>query len=325
MPRLLDPEVGFSQGLADLGADGGPRIQMTMLLPHYKKEAEEYTVTRKVPETIQDPVTKKLTTRYVEVPEMRTRTVMKAHWQGFKKVWPVQVATPAFFELDGSAVDPGTLGERLKKPALVVVTQDGPQLPGYFAFLFRPGTLVFHLTPDSVMLTAQPGAIRAGEPAGLPDSLPPTFRLAKAVDQSHVALRVILATDRQVTGLVTSTEKVADGGEVKEVTQQRPVTMLQEFRTSFTTIVDQKAVTGTTAEGQPLVEAHWNALGQRELPVVVSRDGKAVDPFWLQSIKPKMLVLVPPAAEELALPIGVLGPPAPAIQPLPSIAPDASP
>jgi hypothetical protein len=178
------------------------------------------------------------------------------------------------------------------------------------------------------VFTAQPGAISAEEPAALPDSLPPTFRFAKVDDQGHVALRVMLAEDRVVTGMLISTKKVTDAGVVKELLEQRPVTMQQQLRTSFTSIVDRQAVTGTTAEGQPLVAAHWNALQQRELPVVVSRDGKPVDPFWLQNIKPKMLVLVPPATENFAAPgpMGIPSPappaPEPAIQAVPGTAPE---
>ena len=312
-------DVAFDQALARLGDDGSLELLSVLWKPVFETKTEEYSVIVKVPVTKVDPVTKQETTVFQEQPETRTRIVQVTELIPEQKLRKFLVALMRFYELDGTVVEPESLAQRLARPTLVVVTEDGGPLPDYFAFLFKPGTLVVGAGPSGLGMFAPsaPGPMatepQAAEPSddgfSLPDGFPPTFRLATVDEQDQFVLRMFREENKSVTGFRTLTKTVQTEEGERQVSEIRPVPIMQQLTTSLTTRILREHVRVATAEGKPMDDAQLDALKQREYPVVVARDGRPVDPFWLQNIRPRMLVLVTPPTK---FPGATHGAPAPA-------------
>lgn len=326
-------EVAFDQALARVTPDAQVEILTPMVKPVYEEQEETYTVMTKVHVEKIDATTGEKKTVAQDVPETRIRTVTVMKLVPVAKSQRWLLSQVAAFEIDGAPVAPETLAERLKSPTLVIVTHDGQPLPDYYAFPFKPGTLVIGVkVPTHFGIhAAQPVPCKPGftlpcEPGfTLPAGLPPTFRLAQIDQQDRFALRMFRAAEQPITAYCTVTKKVVVDNVEKEIQVCVPVTMKQQMQTTLTTLVPRQHVKATTAEGQPLEDRHLNALKQREYAVMVSRDGQPVDKFWLTNLKPRVPVLVPPTTSLPARPADThLRPPVPAV-PMPAPVPPSSP
>jgi hypothetical protein len=325
-------ELAFNQALTRIGTNGNLQVLSLDWIPVYKEVKETYTVDHKIPEEIIDPTTKKPKTIYKTVSELKVKTRRLMMLVPQKSIHTLGWGNTPATEIGGGPVESEALRERLAKPILVLISYDGKPIPESFAILFKPGTLVLDLSKAPELMppaASPPGGVapplptaapapapvpaRAPAPAppapasvandqsqgefALPQVLPPIFRLASVDERGQFVLRVVSSADNPVTRFVMKTEtRLVNGKEViKSVCV--PVSVLEHYEESVTTRFASDLVTGRTVEGKPMADLHLNSLKQREIAVVVSRDGMPVDPFWLQNIKPKMLVLVPPASE----------------------------
>jgi hypothetical protein len=323
-------ELAFNQALARIGSNGNLQVLSLDWKPVYKEVQETYTVDHQIPEQIIDPTTKKPKTIYKTVSEakVKTRKIMMLVPQ--KSIHELGWGRTPATEIGGGPVESEALRERLAKPFLVLISYDGKPIPDSFAMLFKPGTLILDLSNAPELMPpppSSPGGVAPPLPAAaapapalvpapapalapasvasdqsqgefvLPQVLPPIFRLASVDERRQFVLRVVSSTENPVTRFVMKTEtKLVDGKEVITSVCQ-PVSVLEHYEASVTTRISPDLVTGRTVEGKPMADLHLNALKQREIAVVVSRDGMPVDAFWLQNIKPKVLVLVPPASQ----------------------------
>ena len=139
----------------------------------------------------------------------------------------------------------------------------------------------------------------------LPDGLP-LFRLARLVDEQQLSLRCTQIVDRSATRYGMVMETTLHDGQPVTVCKCVPIAARERYEASLTTIVPWPQVRASTVEGREITDQHRQALRQREIPVVVSRSGLPVDAFWLQNLKPRMLVLTPPAEQ---LPQATAAPP----------------
>ncbi|MEQ8787530.1 MAG: hypothetical protein RIC55_14600 [Pirellulaceae bacterium] len=290
-------DVSFSPGLARLNEAGHVQVGYVVLKPVHKQVQETYTVMRKVPKTVEDPATGQLKTVYEDVAETRVRTLTVAQLVPEQMVYQLPTTEHSFFEIDGTAADAATLSERLKTPSPVVVLRDGKALPAEFRILFQPGTLVVAAPSGFAPMHAPPAdpAPPAGEALVLPESWPPTFRLASIDQAGGLALRAPTSDDREVKGFAVMTKQIRlDDGTTKDVHEFNEVAIRQQLRASLTTLVSLDDVSGRTIEGGAMEQRHLDALKDREIPLVVSSDGKPVDPVWLKGLRPNMLLLSVP-------------------------------
>lgn len=335
-PSGPPPEVAFDQALV-CSTPHGYLKRSVMFIPVPETKTGTYTVMTKVSAETEDPITGRKSTVMKDVPEQRTRVYTEWKLVAGPATHLLTLQQVSGFEIDGTPVAPDALAARLKQPTLVVVTQDGRPLPPYYAFVFKPGTLVIGVQGAMGYADGEPE-----QPLVLPESIPPTFRLAKVDAEDRFALRMFRDAEQVVTAYRQTTRTVKDGEVEKEVCELHEVAVKQQMQTSATTLVPRQHVASVTAEGKPMEDVHLQALKKREYTVVVSRDGKPVDKFWLQNIKPRMLVLTPPVTMPVttnegaavvgggthSAPVGAPGyapMPAPVVAPAPGNAPVPTP
>jgi hypothetical protein len=138
-----------------------------------------------------------------------------------------------------------------------------------------------------------PAASESGLPNGV--DLPPVFRLASIDADNQFVLKAVHALETTSTQYVTKQElKIVDGKEIA-VQVCVPISVTEKRQTSQTTILSTSAVSVVTVANEPFDDRHREALRQREIPVVVSPNGSHTKTFWLQNIRPRMLVVaIPP-------------------------------
>lgn len=322
-PSGPPPEVAFDQALV-CSTPQGYLKRSVMFIPVLETKTGTYTVMTKVAVEAEDPITGQKSTVMKEVPEQRSRQYTNWKLVAGPATHVLTFQQVSGFEIDGTPVAPDALATRLKQPTLVVVTHDGLPLPPYYALVFKPGTLVIGVQGPMGYADGEPQT-----PLVLPESIPPTFRLAKVDAKDRFALRMFRDAEEVVTAYRQTTRTVRDGEVEKEVHEKIAVAVKQQVQTSATTLVPRQHVASVTAEGKPMDDVHLQALKKREYTVVVSRDGKPVDQFWLQNIKPRMLVLTPPVTMPVATDPGAGAPvgPRPTVEapPLPSPGPKPAP
>jgi uncharacterized protein YkwD len=113
---------------------------------------------------------------------------------------------------------------------------------------------------------------------------------------------LVLRHYKQDQQTVTAYVEAGANGESRKV----PVQIRQTTRVNQYTQIDPRHISVSTADGRPVEAARLKDLLVREISVLVSSDGRAVDPFWLQNVKPASLVVVAPLA---APPVPVYGAP----------------
>jgi hypothetical protein len=143
----------------------------------------------------------------------------------------------------------------------------------------------------------KPGPKVAG-PAGPP----PTPAGASVDSRGVLAVREssTVATNHTVPRVV---EK--DGVKTTQDTRVKEVLLRMRVRS-----LDVSAVDASRADGSPVSPAMLRQLLRKEVPVLVSQDGRPVDPYYLEVIRPDALVLVLPTPEPTPpTPVTVAPPP----------------
>jgi hypothetical protein len=229
------------------------------------------------------------------------------------------VGTAQATELSGAKVDAAALKSRLAKQGLILISNMGqPAVPEAFKLLFKPETIVLDLSKSPPLalppapfadpipvVPALPPAVEGELPKA--GDIPPQFRLASIDADKQVVLKAVSTRDMTTTRFVTVTEnRIVDGKEVPTIVC-KPISVTERQESSHAINYPSDTISGVTVDGQPLDDRHRDALAQKEIPVVVSASGKPVESFWLQNIKPKMLVLTAPLSSPSVSP----GPPSP--------------
>jgi hypothetical protein len=137
----------------------------------------------------------------------------------------------------------------------------------------------------------------APEPAPVPGGSPPEQMLARIADGKLTITHVGNACYGQ-TGVENSVVATETRG-TEKVTVQAKVKVTTLMVT--TAELPAKHVEAYTADGRPITPERLATLLAKEKAVLVSVDGKKVDPFLLQLYKDDTIVLVPPAN---AIPLG---------------------
>jgi hypothetical protein len=273
------------------------------------------TVAIKVPTTVTVRVQEngraldKEVTEYKTVEKQVPATKMRLVFEQF--VRKVNAETLEAFETDGRAIPVADLKRRVQGKALVVAAPE--KLPDYHAALFKPGTIILKVAPEPVMPPA-PHAIPAPAPPSerpqailpldltlpvrtvsfQPDAVPvepPQFPLTPepvvvfASRDGADAVKIRRFRETKVTTDVT----VRTGDSA--VAPEKLVKAEHITRHSETSSVPWTAVRVSQPDAIDLaINRVQERLGTAETPVLLSSDGKLVDSFWLQNIKPGVLV-----------------------------------
>lgn len=350
-----------TQGLARVSAEGVLELRQVAVKQVHEARIATQTVTQYREETRQREVTQtengkpvtRLETYIVKVPyqveQPYTYTVAvpvaEVQSSDFRRdgddyVRAVDGEPVVFYELDGKSAAADGVPRRLRQWTDVLLTRNGKPVPDYFAFLFKPGTLVIalpqplppaahheHPAPQAVPAPAPPPSTRNAAPAPnaprtsaslrkspgsapiytvafqesdtaddepkFPEGLPPDRQFAQVKDGT-ISLRTIEEHSWEGTGIRTRpVTEIVDGKPVT-VEKQEPVTMRNTVRTNHILHVPVEAMTAQTADGKALSGRELAARLAKETTVVVSSDGKPVDPFWLRALQERTVVVVPP-------------------------------
>lgn len=268
-----------------------------------------------------------------------------------------------FFEIDGEPVDISELPTRLQRPTLVLLTQNGKMAESRIAEMFKPGTLVvaiptpsmypsaapqpFPVTPQPVPAAPAPpqqSAAAAGDgrteiqftsfqqPIAVaanslfPNATPPQFAYAQVVGD-RLRLRSVEARTLEHTGYRCSPNDAEAQGDAGSKEVCRPVKLEHVIYTHDIWLSPMADVVGATADGRPQSKTALASALARESLVLASLDGKRVNAFWLQNLKPDALVLTPPSQHQPSTPAeggqhgSAPAPQAPAPTPAPAFVP----
>lgn len=334
--QVMPPvETPIEQAVARVAGDKltAVRVMMEHVL---ETRQEAFPVTKKVVVTTIDPATMAPRTDVEEVTEMQTRiyTVTRPVYK--QVMLTFDLAKIHATEFSGAKLDAAALKTRLAKQSLILLATHGVAVPEKFALLFRPETIVVDLQLSAAAPPPPPPALLAPAelapaPAVAPvdvelpkvGDIPPQFRLASIDAPGNFKLRAVATQTVQSTRFVTKTEERMVEGKVVSVVVCEPITVT-EHRESTNTVTYPPAtgITGVTVDGKPLGELHRAALREREIPVVVSPNGKPLASFWLQNIRPMMLALTVPAAD-MPAPAAPYSAPVPMTVPSPVLPPAA--
>jgi hypothetical protein len=144
----------------------------------------------------------------------------------------------------------------------------------------------------------------------LPDGLPPELLTAVLSPEGAVNIAQRMAFEHEISALHTRQGKDMHG-------EQVPVSLKQKHETIITTSYPPEYVSAKAVDGRPLTTENLKKYFKVERTVAVSVDGKPVDPFWLQNMKPLTVVLVlpemmPMGPPNITAPTDAPPPPAPA-------------
>lgn len=316
-PHLAPVETPIDQAVARIS--GNTLTAVRVVMEHvYETREEAYPVTVKVAKTINDPATQQPKVVYEDQTEMRTRTVTVTRPVYKQMMLRYDVDNVHAADLSGAKLDAATLKIRLAKQGLVLTSLMGPAVPENFTLLFKPETIVLDLSRSMPMVPPPP--LAPAPPAGPADviaaplpmdielpknaDIPPQFRLASIDADGQFALKAVATQAMTSTRYVTRQQsRVVDGKEIT-ATVCVPISVTERRESSHTVNYPATAVSGITVDERPLDDRHRAGLKSHEIPVVVGANGKRVEAFWLQNIKPNMLVLTVPPAQ------GALSPPA---------------
>lgn len=288
-----------------------------------------------------------------------TKTVCEfVSMQKFLPVFPDKIAA---YETDGRKLAPAELQRRCQGDTLVVVSHSGEKLPEHYASVFKAGTIILvpergALSPQYAPGIPLPVPAVAPPPGVAPPAVPqpaapkpPAAAAARATPVQPVAFQDAAAPVEPPRFPLSPAPEIIfvsrDGADVVNVRQFHqskqdveltvlasdsavaPETLQKALRTtrhSDVTPVPLTALRCSVAGGGDDVapERLKERLGSGETTALWSSDGKLVDPFWLQNVKPGVLVLrgvrlgmpappmLMPAQPRPQAPVGTPAPPA---------------
>jgi len=312
-------------------------IELTQQIQSMVFEARqrEITVYEERIETVEEvadgKAVQKTVTRKVPVTRTETYTVAKPVYHEATRL--LRLDTTRFFEVNGQPVPADAAVRRLREPTLVVVTYDGKPLADYYAWIFKPGTLVVSLMPQAPQGYGAP----VEPPQGDGQPVPQPVEAPRPAAPQPVA-PVPSATNHTIRGVVAPVSQETQPVQPETLLPETAAPaflfaslapkgtlrfrILNEFRSSNTVQAEQTGSDGkpqmanvqiqveqlnNTIVTLPLQFASVNRINSRpisadelsrvlsrEQAAVVSPDGKAIDPFWLQNIRGTVFVVVPP-------------------------------
>jgi hypothetical protein len=187
-------------------------------------------------------------------------------------------------DASGNVIDGAALAERLARPSLVLAFENGWPVGPIYLTPVKPETLTLVLPPWS------PSAADAEPPAPLPEAeltatgASPRFALA----QLHSPGKLLVLREPQPTTVRSpqTVSKTVDGKVVNETV----------YETRIATHWDERAVSSRNyrlvdASGQPLDGDLAFGRLNKETMVLVSDQGKKVDPAWLSIYKSNTVVV----------------------------------
>lgn len=306
--------TGPTQLLMTVTNDGVAQCAIQASKPVFYQVAENYSVN--VPITVQKSRTNadgqvELFTATEYRPETKTRTVtvVKMVYEIVQR--EIDLNELKAFETTGKTITAADLKKRCAKPTLVVCSCNDMMIPDYHAAAFKPGTVIVALPkvapvpfnqpqplppaeavpapappapgPQTSSLTVQPVAYQATLDAPLPTTPQPQFIFVSRDGNDGVKLRAFNESEY----LAKLTVFTGEGD--KQVTKEMEVK--RTVRNSETTPIPLSAVKVSTPGGGDLTADRVRDRLTSEVVALLGAGGKAVDPFWLQNIKPTVLVL----------------------------------
>ena len=193
------------------------------------------------------------------------------------------------FDIRGGVMSPQEVLKRCEsRETLVVVSGTEQMIDASYAALFKAATIVLVPASNPAVVTpaapepAPTGTAASGPSIKLPAQPEPNFVHA-STSGSGIKLRQVSRYDR--TAEVGIVEEGA-AGELKSVKVEQAVVQ------STTTTIPAKLVRLLAAKPEKdRPQTPETALGDRERLVLLSADGRDVDPFWLQNLEPSVVVL----------------------------------
>ncbi len=273
-----------------------------------------YQVSKEV--VVNGKVEQQTVTQYKE--EERTAQRMKS-LQEFKIARiPVDQKSAKAFETDGKAIPIADVAKRCSKGALVVVSPTSEMIATSYAGLFKQGTVILALAPQQYAAAApvphgvpaprQPDQAPTAPAAPAATGITPLTTIrpaAYAPSHGKPDLAPTLAPElvfvsrdgadglkiRQLEEIATEVEVTYTGSD-SSVAQESVIKAQRISRRSWTSTVPLKAVrVSFPSEGTLSQDKVKEKLGQGETAAVLSSDGTLVDEFWLQNLKPSVLVI----------------------------------
>lgn len=240
---------------------------------------------------------------------------------------------------------------RIGKTPMLVVLQQGatPLTPGVRG-LFRQGTLFLTLKPIAPQpapravpapavgipapvvapaLPAPPAPVVADAPpppaetpaitASLPDAPAPLFLTARREGAEGYRLRMT-STVHQVSTVMNVVTKAGK-------TVQQPLTIQQQVTTDVSQVLGSDLLTFYAGNGQKVPNDRITDRFSREVNILYASDGLAINPFWLQNLKPNTIVLSGPILPTAPAAGAMSSIPAPAVEAPhpPTVAPQPAP
>lgn len=332
----------------------------------YVCKPEQYTYEVKVPRTVTKEVveggaTKQIAvTVYETATKTGTRTIcIPITEMTVRKVDPKSIKA---FETDGRAIPTADVAKRCAKGTLVVVSANDEMIPDYYAAVFKPGTIIITLPrvtatpplpPHGNVVPAPAQPIPAAPPApptsaskasgvnvqsvsfeGPASAIGPNLTHATLPPQPAPEL-VFISRDGADSIKIRQFEESQREADVKALANDSSVSQEIQIkgrvihRQSNTTVVPFVAVRIGTSRENLIPADRVKAQLTQETVAVLSTDGKLVDEFWLQNLKPTTLVvrgikIAPSCEAPMAMPMPAIGPP-PGIAPGPAPAPAPQP
>jgi hypothetical protein len=284
---------------------------------------------------------KKIRTRQVEK-DGKTETVTEEYLVTVMVPRPVlQTFDPALVrarDAAGRNVGAEALLDRLKQETPALMVYAGQDLDRRYRSILKKGTLILTVPrpgpatpPDGEPKKSPPEKIKPGkveevptvwetglpgkgEPKGEPPPDPgpkvagprgpqPTLAGASVDPRGVLSVR----ESSSMTTNQTLDLEVEKGGEVRKV----PVRVKDTFMTMRVRALDVAGARASRADGRAVSPAALRQLLRKEVPVLVSADGRPVDPYYLEVIRGDTLVLVLPAPRfgpPVAVPVEGPGP-----------------
>jgi hypothetical protein len=147
-----------------------------------------------------------------------------------------------------------------------------------------------------LVLAACVACLAAEDGSKLPSSPAPNHATARINKDGSLVLReAVLQTTYQIK---EQTLESKDGGTFTRRVRV-PVTVMREMTRS----IQAKDIQAFTTEGKKLDARDLANFLKKDTPVLVSADGKKVDPYYLQVIKEGTIILVVPIARATPRPL----------------------
>lgn len=313
-------------GHGSYGGWGGPPSSTRQMVARVQGEKIElwYAVSRFVPETRTRIVHFQIDGQPVSKEE--SYTVMNRVME--QKVRQEQLAKVKAFDAARQPVAAARLSKLLAEGRPVLVCDAGEKVDGVYLKLVRPDTLVLMLPPPEVVIYAAPvaptsppagGEVAPAEPSPaapaeengvppaveafspppaeepadlpqLPQGQSPSAQQAALTKEGRIRLRTVSNVSQETTA---NYWHGAEGAEM----ELAPTTIRRTFRQEAAQEFDPATVRGLTAAGKKLSAGELAKRLAQETPVLVSADGRDIDPEHLRIIRDDALILLAPTLD----------------------------